>query len=189
MAPTCTELMRLLWRSVLAPAARVCVRTTCVTSKSSYRRNLPRRQGRRRSCVRHHDSDRSELRVRTELREDDGREGRRCEGRQLRLPRYLPSAVILGNSNTPTVVGYAMPLLHWVTVDTQKRLGTRNGGAVGAGDSHRRAGHADRQDYGVQGDGALLCQRRERRTMSSTITYNHQAFVRKAALLFSYPCL
>ncbi len=49
---------------------------------------------------------------------------------------YRP-AVILGNSNTPGIFGYVMPLLHWgpavqVPLDPQERSRACDGGAVGA---------------------------------------------------------
>ena len=34
-------------------------------------------------------------------------------GAQVRLPRALPPAVILGNSNTPSALGFVMPLFDW----------------------------------------------------------------------------
>jgi hypothetical protein len=90
------------------------------------------------------------------------------------LDVYRP-AVILGNSNTPGVLGYVMPLLHWampsryhsihkndlaramVAQSEQAFLAIAQGNATQGG---------DREDPGVQGDGALLRQGRERCAMS-----------------------
>jgi uncharacterized protein YbjT (DUF2867 family) len=88
---------------------------------------------------------------------------------------YRP-AVILGNSNTPGVLGYVMPLLHWAMPSKYHSIHkndlARDGRAVGAGVPRDRAGQRSqggyREDPGVQGDGALLRQRRERRTLNST---------------------
>jgi hypothetical protein len=69
---------------------------------------------------------------------------------------YRP-AVILGNSNTPGVLGYVMPLLHWTVPfkyhSIHKNDLARDGGAVGAGVPRDRAGQrsqgGDREDPGV----------------------------------------
>ena len=63
--------------------------------------------------MRAHDSCGRGPRCRDEVREDHRREGEGCRIRQVRLPWCVPPAVILGNSNTPGVLGYFMPLLHW----------------------------------------------------------------------------
>jgi hypothetical protein len=59
-----------------------------------------------------------------------------------------------------------------VPLDPQERPRARDGGAVGAGVPRGRAGQpsqgGDREDPGVQGDGALLRQGRERRALSSS---------------------
>jgi len=86
---------------------------------------------------------------------------------------YRPAA-ILGNSNTPGVLGYVMPLLHWAMPSRYHSIHkndlARDGGAVGAGVPRHLAGQrdqgGDREDPGVQGDGALLRQGRERCAMS-----------------------
>src|SRR5580692_5903639 len=56
---------------------------------------------------------------------------------------YRP-AVILGNSNTPGILGYVMPLLHWTVPfkyhSIHKNDLVRDGGAVGAGVPRDRAG-------------------------------------------------
>src|SRR6202007_1785253 len=80
---------------------------------------------------------------------------------------YRP-AVILGNSNTPGVLGHLMPLLHWAMPSKyhyiHKNDLTRAGGAVGAGVPLDHAGErsqgGSREDPGVQGDGAVLRQGR-----------------------------
>jgi hypothetical protein len=63
--------------------------------------------------VRGHDSGGRGPRKRNEVREDHRRKGK---GRQVIkfdfLGIYRP-AVILGNANTPSVLNYLMPLLHW----------------------------------------------------------------------------
>jgi len=83
---------------------------------------------------------------------------------------YRP-AVILGNANTPGTLGYVMPLLDWAMPSKyhsihKERPRARDGGAVGAGIPCDRAGQrsegGDREDSGVQGNGVLLRQGRER---------------------------
>lgn len=89
---------------------------------------------------------------------------------------YRP-AVILGNSNTPgrpwlhhatAALGYAVQ----VSLDPQERPRARHGGAVTAGVPRDRAGQrsqeGDREDPGVQGNEALLRQRRPRRVLNSS---------------------
>jgi hypothetical protein len=92
------------------------------------------------------------------------------------LGLYRPG-VILGNSNTPGVLGYVMPLLHWampskVSLDPQERSRACDGGTVGASVPRDRARQRSegphREDPGVQGDGALLRQGPERRALSSS---------------------
>src|SRR5262249_7234514 len=88
---------------------------------------------------------------------------------------YRP-AVILGNSNTPGVLGYVMPLLHWAMPSKYHSIHkndlARDGGSVGASVPRDRAGQCSKgancEDPGVQGHGAVLRQGRERRTLSST---------------------
>jgi hypothetical protein len=63
--------------------------------------------------VRGHDSRGRGPRSRDEVREDHRREGEGCRVRQVRFLGVYRPAVILGNSNTPGVLGYVMPLLHW----------------------------------------------------------------------------
>ncbi|HXC22822.1 MAG TPA: hypothetical protein VNV13_15160 [Steroidobacteraceae bacterium] len=85
---------------------------------------------------------------------------------------YRP-AVILGNSNTPGVLGYVMPLLQWAMPSKYHSIHkndlARDGGAVGAGIPRDRAGQRSHggngEDSGVQGYGAFLRQGRERRAL------------------------
>ena len=48
-----------------------------------------------------------------EVREDHRREGEAVESVKFDFLGLYRPAVILGNSNTPGVLGYVMPLLHW----------------------------------------------------------------------------
>jgi hypothetical protein len=85
---------------------------------------------------------------------------------------YRPG-VILGNSNTPGVLGYVMPLLDWAMPSKyhsiHKNHLARNGGTVGASvPSAGQRSKGDREDPGVQRDETLLPQRRERRALSRT---------------------
>jgi hypothetical protein len=77
---------------------------------------------------------------------------------------YRPG-MILGNSNTPSALGFLMPLFHLgdavsLPLDSQERPGARHGRAVGAGVPRARAGQRPRgsggEDSRVQGDGAVL---------------------------------
>ena len=92
------------------------------------------------------------------------------------LGLYRP-AVILGNSNTPDVLGYVMPLLHCrlmpcpsttrSTRTTSHLRWWRSRSRRCSGDrAGRRSQGGDRDDPGVQGDGALLRQGRARRVLS-----------------------
>ena len=63
--------------------------------------------------MRGHDSSGRGPRKRNEVREDHRREGKCRRIRQVRLPGIYRPAVILGNANTPSVLNYLMPLLHW----------------------------------------------------------------------------
>ena len=86
-------------------------------------------------------------------------------------------AVILGNANTPSVLNYLMPLLHWAMPSKYHSIHMNDlaraiGGAVGAGvprdgAGKRSQGH-NREDPGVQGHGTLLHQGRARRALNSS---------------------
>ena len=64
------------------------------------------------------------------------------------LGLYRPG-VILGNSNTPGVLGYIMPLLHWAMPSKYHSIHkndlARDGGAVGAGVPSDRAGQCSQE--------------------------------------------
>jgi hypothetical protein len=74
---------------------------------------LPCGQGWRGSRVRCHDCSRRGPRSPDEVREDHRREGKGRRVRQIRLPWNLPPRRHPGQANTPNVLSYVMPLLHW----------------------------------------------------------------------------
>jgi hypothetical protein len=63
--------------------------------------------------VRGHDSRGRGPRGRNEVREDLGEKEKAVESIKFDFLGVYRPAVILGNSNTPGVLGYVMPLLHW----------------------------------------------------------------------------
>ena len=89
---------------------------------------------------------------------------------------YRP-AVILGNSNTPGVLGYVMPLLNWAMPSKYHSIHKNDLARAMVAQSERAflaiaQGNAPKEaigeDPGVQGDGALLRQGRERSALSSS---------------------
>ncbi len=63
--------------------------------------------------MRGHDSNGRGPWGRDEVREDHRREGEGVESIKFDFLGLYRPAVILGNSNTPGVLGYVMPLVHW----------------------------------------------------------------------------
>ena len=63
--------------------------------------------------MRGHDSSGRGPRSRDEVREDHGEKEKAVESVKFDFLGLYRPGVILGNSNTPGVLGYVMPLLHW----------------------------------------------------------------------------
>ena len=63
--------------------------------------------------MRGHDCSRRGHQSRDGVREDHRREGKAVESVKFNFLGIYRPAVILGNANTPNVLSYVMPLLHW----------------------------------------------------------------------------
>jgi hypothetical protein len=90
------------------------------------------------------------------------------------LGLYRP-AVILGNSNTPTALGFVMPLFHWAMPsryhsihknDLARARVARSEQVVPRARAGQRPCGSGGEDSRVQGDGAVLRGGRQRRAVS-----------------------